>query len=531
MQNLYFLAYICFFLWIIRNVLFWVSLWQDREYRLDRLSAHIKETYKGRKLLFSPLNGVKILLILAFGLVVFNDAFLLPYQVIISILYVIQGILVLKEILNHQVKRPTMTLKAIAIIFLSLLFLSTLFLLPLTDKFLWFLVVDKLTIFVIALFVFFFAFPTEIYTDIQIQKAKKKLANNKHILIIAVSGSYGKSSTKECIAQILEKKYHVVKTFGSNNTPIGITKTILSRITQTTDIFVVEVGAYKRGEIAEICEIITPQISVTTSVSDQHLSLYGSVKNAIETERELLQALPKNGLSLFNGNNENTHELYKKYKRKKVLYVCTDKANEEANIIASNIVVMKDAVSFDVLLEGKVIHMKSPLLGAHMIENILPAIFLANYLKIPPTTITRAVANLVPPPKTMTKKILENGVIAIDDTFNASPESVKAALSYMSIYKRKKIFVLTPLIELGAHAIIHHYEIGRMIGLVCDYLFVTNSNFHDEIMRGVRDSDSNCQVVTIRPIEIAVQISNIAKKGDVVLFEGKEAGFVLNKLL
>jgi len=531
MQVFFIFVGFCFFLWLIRHILFWVSLWQDREYRLDRLLVNLKESYRGKQLFFSPFNIVKIALILAFGLVAFYDKLLFPYQILIGVVYCMEGVFVVQEILTHRLKRPIITLKATVIFFMSFMFVTLLLFLPLTDKFLWFLIVDKLIFVVVALFVFFFAFPTEIYTDILIQKARKRLIDNKNLLIIAVSGSYGKSSTKEFIAQVLSEKYQVVKTFGSQNTPIAIAKTIIDKITDATDIFIVEMGAYKKGEIAEICYFVTPKVSVTTSVSDQHLSLYGSVKNAIETEVELLRALPKNSVSLFNGNNENTLLLYAKYKRKKILYRCNYSEFKPADITASNVIVRKDSVSFTVNKNGKLLFMKTHLLGVHMIENILPAIFLADYLKIKTTAIKHAVANLLPPPKTMIKKILKNGSVAIDDTFNASPESVASAIEYIKIYEKKKFFVLTPLIELGAHAKNHHYEIGKMIGAVCDYLFLTNNNFYADIVRGIRDSRGICQVMIFRQQYIAQKIHELAKKGDVILFEGKEAAFVLQTLI
>lgn len=531
MTLLFIIASIGFFFWIVRNILFWVSLWQSKEYRFDRLSVHLRETLQGKRLLTSPLFVIKWFLLLFYVVIVFQDKLTPVYQLAITLLYVFECLIVCNEIRGyHQFKRPARTAKAYAIVVLTFILILTLYFIPMTDMFVWLLILDCLTIVCIGVFVFFFSFPTEMYTDFQIQKARQKLQRYKKLLVIAVSGSYGKSSTKEYIAHVLSEKFSVVKTLGSNNTPIGIAKTILNKIDNNTDIFVVEMGAYKRGEVAELCDIVRPAISVTTSVSDQHLSLYGNLKNAIDTELELIHALPKNGLALFNGNNKHTSELYKKCKKKKILYKASLQRNEQVDVAATNIMIGKNDVSFTVAAEGKRIHIQAPLLGGHMIENLLPAVYLAKYLGIPDAKIKKAFLSVTPPPKTMIQTGLPGGIVAVDDTFNISPESVQAVLQYMKIYKKKKILVLMPMIELGKNAKDRHREIGKMIGAICDNVFLTNKNFYKEILRGVTMSKGNCVVQTAPAHVIAREVMAIAEKGDIVVFEGKEAGIVLGKL-
>lgn len=548
MQNLFLITSIAFFSWIIRNTLFWVELWQSKEYRLDRLVVHLRETIQGNRLLFSPVSLVKWIILVGYSAVVFNDTYLTYYYWIVAAVFIFEGLRVLWELKSgYKLRRPARTAKALCIVGLTLLFISVLYLLPMADLYVWFLVLDRLLFFIVALFVFFFAFPTEIYTDMKIQKARTIIQRHKKLLVIAVSGSYGKSSTKEFIAQVLEEKFSVVKTIGSNNTSISIANTILNYINEKTEIFVVEMGAYKLGEVAQLCDIAPPKISVTTSVSDQHLSLYGSVKNAIDTELELIHALPKDGLAIFNGNNSNTEKLYKKTKKKKILYsVIASPAsqneesplrtaqlihNEKADITATNVTQQKDGLIFDVLLKGKTVHVKTRLLGTHMVENVLPAIFLANYLGINTQSIKKAVGVLNPPSKTMIRKLSPNGVVLIDDTFNASPESVRAAMKYMVVYKKKKILVLMPLVELGKHGRLRHYEIGAQAAKACDYLFVTNKNFYYDIQKGIVDGKGRCQLKYVRVPQLVENIIGLTKKDDIVVFEGKEAGRVLQNLL
>lgn len=531
MNIFFFLVSILFFLWTIRNILFWVALWQLKEYRFDRVFVHLKETGQGRILLFSPLPLLKWTVIFAYAVVVFNEALLFPYQVVVVIIFTFQAFLIFKEFFLHFLRKPVLTFKAIFIIFLTFFIIFLLFLFPLVEWLLWFLILDRFTPLLVAFFVFSLSFPTEIYRDLQIERAVKKIKNHKKLLVIAVTGSYGKSSTKDYIAQILGKRFRVLKTEGTNNTPIAIANTILLRLKKDTEIFIVEMGAYKRGEIAQMCQIVHPRIGVLTAVSHQHLSLFGNLENTFAAKYELIESLPKNGLALFNGNNKNLDRLYQKTKKKKALYQSKVSKGNKTDIFAFNINVKKTSVSFDTLLKNKVFHLNAPLIGKQNVENILPGIFIADYLGMTDKEIKKAVSSLSSLPKTMIYNLGLNGAALIDDTFNANPDAVLAALEYLKIYKGKKILVLQPMIELGKKADEEHYRVAQKISIVCDYLFLTNGNFYKPISEGVTDGRGNCLVKVGNPCEVAEFIGKNTKREDVVIFEGKETANILNQII
>lgn len=524
MNILFLIAAGGFFIWIFRNILFWICLWQLKEYRFDRVFVHLKETQQGKSLLFSKSSNLKWLIIFAYPF--------LPYQIIITAIFSFYAFLAFKEVYLRLFKRPVFTFKALIIIFLTLLSIFFLFQIPLIDKFVWLLLLDRLTPLIIGFFVFLFSFPTELYRDFKIEQAIKKIRLQKKILVIGITGSYGKSSTKEYIGQILEKKFKVVKTAGTNNTPIGIANTILSGLKKSTEVFVVEMGAYKKGEIREMCQIAQPKIGVLTGVNYQHASLFGNLKNAIAAKYELIEALPKNGLALFNGNNENASQLYKKTEKRKVLYkLFFDKPSRtDAAIYVFNAKTYKEKIAFDVFLKGKKLHFEAPLVGIQNIENILPGIFIADYLGMSNAQIEKAVAELLPLPKTMNLQKTADGVSLIDDTFNANSDAVLAALGYMKIYKGKKMLVLQPMIELGKNAKSEHYRIALEISRACDNLLLTNKNFYQEIIKGINNGGGRCAVFVDNPIKLAEFIRENTKRGDVVVFEGKEANAVFSKI-
>ena len=529
MNILLVIASIGFSLWIVKNTFFWVSLWQLKEYRFDRFFIHLRDTMQGRDILFSPLLFLKIAAILAYTYALSAHENLLPYDFFVFLTFTLQGIFVLGEMSSGNIKRPVLTYKAFAITFLTFICIFTLFFFPfIFEGFFWLLIIERLIPFIVAILIFFFSFPTEFYQDLQIKRAAEKIRAAKKLLVIGVTGSYGKSSTKDYIAQILGKEFRVVKTKGTNNTPIGVANTILSGLQKNTEIFIVEMGAYKIGEMDQICQIVHPKIGVLTAVNQQHLSLFGSVENTMRAKYELVERLPKNGIAIFNGNNANSYNLYKKTKKKKILYVCD--MSIKSDIKARSVVVEETRISFDVYLKRRKLHMEAPLLGGHNIENILPGIYIADFLGVSAERIKKAVGRLTPLPKTMVKHEV-GGISVIDDTFNANPKSVLSALDYIKIYKGKKTLVLQPMIELGKEAESEHYRIGLAISSICDFLFLTSKNFFSSVNKGIKDGNGKCVVKSGSVAELLSFINKLSKKGDIVFFEGKEAGLVLNKML
>ena len=517
--------------WIFIDTIFWGSLWQEKEYRWDRFSVFFKENLKAKEILFSPLSLLKIFAIIFYIFSVFTSSYSLQALDLIYLIYTLQFLLIVKNIFLRKIKRPVITLKSLVIVGLSFITLLVIIFNPLTGLWFWLLIVDKLLLLIISFYVFLFFFPTEIIEGIIIYKASKKIKKRSDILVIAVSGSYGKTSTKEYVAQILSAKFNVVKTLGSNNTPMGIARTILNNIKNDTHIFVVEMGAYKIGEIAQLCSIVKPQISITTGISDQHLSLYGNMENVIKSETELLENLPKNSLSIFNGNSLFMERLIKKCKGKKIIYYSNNNLNSEfENIYADNIKVSQNKTTFDFFMNNNKYSFETEILGKHVIENLLPALYLGFIKGLSYKEISAAVKLLKSPNHTLNRIIINKNIIGIDDTFNTSPQSVMSASEYISIYKTKKIIILSPLVELGKNAKLRHIEIGEILGKNFNEIILTNKNYFKEIVLGIKKSNKKPDIQVLDYNKIYEKIKD--NKGKVVvLFEGKEAGIVLKKFL
>lgn len=519
-----------FLIWIARKILYLTYLWQLKEYRFDRFFVHLKETEQGKELLFSRPSLFKWFLIFAYPAFSSSELLFSFYPYLVIILFFEDSYKTFIEIKNRLLLRPVLTVKAFVILLLSFLFILVLIAFPLTNIFVWVLIADKALPLFIAYLIFLFSIPTEFYYDYQVLRATEKIrSKKKKITVIGITGSYGKSSTKEFIAYILEKKFSVLKTRGTNNTQIGIANTILKKLSSRHEIFVVEMGAYKRCEIAGLCQMVRPQIGVLTAVNEQHNSLFGSLENTMKAKYELIESLPKNGIALFNGNNPNTKLLYEKGETKNIksyLYCMEKKKSEACVIVATNISVKQKKLTFDVEINEKTITIATQLLGKHNVENLLPAIFIAKILGVDKKKIQEALWEMAPLPQTM-QPIYRKGVTFINDTFNANPQALIAALDYIKTYRKKRFLVLQPMIELGKFADREHYICGKMAGEICDYIFLTNNNFLQSFIMGVREVNANAFVSVLSRREISEQIARLAQKSDVVLFEGKEAGLVL----
>lgn len=553
MNTLFNLLTIVYFVWIVRNILFWVSLWQIKEYRLDRLIVFLKETIQGRYLFTSIGSILKWLAIALYFLTIHRVYLASLLEYFVFLIYLFHSIKVLQELFGRALKRPVVTLKSFVLVILSFSVIVLLLFVPLSDKFLWLLFIDKITFAIVAFFIFFFSFPSELYRDFRIKRAVLKLQAHKKLLVIGVTGSYGKSSTKEFIAQILKKKFKILYTQKTDNTPIGIANTIHKGLDKNIEIFIVEMGAYKKGEISQICDIVRPKIGVLTGINNQHLSLFGNLINTMDTKYELIDSLPKNGLGFFNANNEYVrkllHRVTPESKKMKVFYRTEDSSSlfqkDSSSIVAYNVSHGKTFVVFDVQIysvergyKKRITNLRANVIGRHNIENILPGIFIADYLGLPSSEIRDAVFSLVGLSSKMTITRDVRGIICIDDTHNSNPEGILAILKYVKHYKsdsyyktQKKIFVLQPMIELGKNASEDHYRIAQEIGRVCDMLFLTNENYYNSIVRGVEDSGGKCIVAVGDPSEIIEFIDKNLEKEDIVVFEGRESSNAFKKLV
>lgn len=281
--------------------------------------------------------------------------------------------------------------------------------------------------------------------------------------VFAITGSNGKTSTKDLLAACLGAKYNVVKTQGNFNNEIGLPKTLLS-IEQDTDIAVVEMGMRGLGQIAELCRIAEPDSGLITNVGETHMELLGSMENIGKAKSEIVVDLPANGFAVLNGDNEYVLQAASKTKAKVVYFGL----GEQCDYRGSDIVTSGAGTTFTCTEKatGKAVRVRLQLIGEHNVYNALSAIAGAACYGVPMEDSVRALATA-----RLTgsrQEIIYIGDITfINDAYNASPASMEAALKTLAEAKKaarghaRTIAVLADMLELGAISEEAHRRVGR----------------------------------------------------------------------
>ncbi|MDR1955434.1 MAG: UDP-N-acetylmuramoyl-tripeptide--D-alanyl-D-alanine ligase [Treponema sp.] len=343
-----------------------------------------------------------------------------------------------------------------------------------------------------------------------IADARRILQKMPRLLVIGITGSYGKTSTKYFLYRLLSPRYQVLMTPESYNTPMGVVKTIRGQLKPIHEIFICEMGAKKPGEIKEICDIVHPHYGIISSIGPQHLETFKSLDNIIKTKFELARALPEDGLMFLNYENDYIRQT--PAGRKTVSY---GRTSAGCDYTARNIRVSSAGSSFAITLSsGREQHFETKLLGMHNVENITGAIAVADYLGLDPEDLRLSVRRLESVPHRL-ELIRRNGITIIDDAFNANVSGTKAALEVLNGFDAFKILITPGMIELGEQEDAYNREFGRAAGRVCDYVILVGARQTRSILAGLRSVQYPEET-----IYIAEQVEEAFRKIDTIPAKG-----------
>lgn len=541
---MYILLSIFWFVWEIKYILFWLYLWQLKDYHTGRFIDHFR-TYKGKELV---INSAQILKIILLALFLVSDGLFIYLFYLVFLVYLFEVIVFLRGIFAKTARRPAITLKilfltaisfAVVILFLDL---GAKFKNTLQPAFL--LGFDVLTPLIISIIVLLFQPFFVLLRNNTLKKAKKRIEEIRSasgLKVIAITGSYGKTATKEFLSTILSKKYKVLKTKAHQNSEIGVAKCILEDLKPEHQIFIAEVGAYNKGKVKEVCSFLKPQIGIVTGVNEQHMALFGSLANLLSAEGggELADSLPEDGIMVVNGDNKYCLELCKRtigsIKLNRKIYSLSNKVID-SDIWADSITIHKTYISFVAIDKtGEMMHFEVKVLGKQNVQNLLGAILMAKELGMNFGQIADACKDIFEGQAGMILKQEKHGIYIADSSYSANPDGVYADLDYLSIYQGKRVIVMPCLIELGVKSSEIHEKIGRKIAEVCDLAIITTKDKFAEIERGFNDVKGQKEFYALRPTGINIArcllcdkpkdiysiITIFCKSGDAVLLEGR----------
>lgn len=317
-----------------------------------------------------------------------------------------------------------------------------------------------------------------------INDAKRILSEMPDLHKVGITGSYGKTSMKFYLSELLASQYETLKTPESFNTPMGVTITVRRDLKPTHEYFICEMGARRVHEIKELCDIANPHDGIITSVGPQHLETFGSIENVLNTKFELADSVSALGKIYLNGDNELIRKKAPEYSN-----AVTYGLQEGNDWRATDIAVSDKGTEFTVTSpDGKSCRYTTKLLGEHSVLNLTGAIAYAVGTGIPMEKLVLPVKRIASVPHRLQLLDKGNGVIFIDDAYNSNPSGCRAALNVLGLFDACRILVTPGMVELGAEQEELNYEFGQEASKACDYIVLVGKNQTVPIYNGIKDS-------------------------------------------
>jgi len=343
--------------------------------------------------------------------------------------------------------------------------------------------------------------------------------NKYNIPVIGITGSVGKTSTKDMVACVLSKSYEVLKTQGNFNNEIGLPLTLLN-LEPRHQAAVIEMGMSGFGEISRLTAAAQPEVAVITNIGVSHIEKLGSQQGILAAKLEILEGLKQGGLVALNGDDPLLKALSGKLGFRTVFYGMEAGLDYCARDYRS---LGESGTEFNIVIEGLKYRVKVPVPGIHNVYNALAAIAVGLEMKIPMNTIVEGIAQFSP--GNMRQNIIgHKGLKIINDAYNASPQSMQAAISVLEELsaKTRGIAVLGDMLEMGVLSREQHYSVGNFIKDKKISILITVGNESANILQAVADSGNSA--ISLRHFEdnshALDYLKSIVKQGDYILIKG-----------
>jgi UDP-N-acetylmuramoyl-tripeptide--D-alanyl-D-alanine ligase len=371
-------------------------------------------------------------------------------------------------------------------------------------------------------------------------------------LVVGITGSYGKTTTKFCVGEVLAADRPTLVTPNSYNSFLGVLRTINEQLEYRHRAFVVEMGMFRRGDIAELCELVHPSIAVITAIGPMHLERLGSIESIAAAKGELLDALPAGGHFITNAGDPRCLELAARSHVPVTLFGIDDgpggaapvaaasgaigtpagtthpppKNNPFVQVIARDIALADGRTTFQLHLDGPgspATSVSAGLLGRHNVLNLLAAAAVGRVLEIDPARIAEGLAQVrAPDHRLQPIANARAGVVVIDDAYNSNPDGAAAALQVLGEHPAARRLLVTPgMVELGELESELNRRFGEQAGAVCDIAILVGPARTAPIRDGLATAGMSPESIhVVRDIGEATELlARLTRTGDVVLFE------------
>jgi UDP-N-acetylmuramoyl-tripeptide--D-alanyl-D-alanine ligase len=359
-----------------------------------------------------------------------------------------------------------------------------------------------------------------------VRRAQRRLADVAP-LVVGITGSYGKTTTKACVAAVLDVLGPAYPTPASFNSYLGVVRAINEGLKGEHKSFVVEMGAYREGDVAELCELTRPSIAVLTAVGPAHLERFGSIEAIERAKGEIAASLPPDGTFVTRGDDERLRRVAAERARCPTIFIGLA-GGPGIDVWPENVRTTTGRTTFDLCIgDGDEVlraAVRTRLLGGHNVANLLAAAAVGHATGLEIAQIAAALSRVRPPahrlePITNTA----SGVVVIDDSYNSNPAGAASAIDVLAQHPAERRILVTPgMVELGEMEEAENRRLGERAAAVCDRVIVIGSTRGARaVEEGLRAGGLDGDRIVVAPDGAAAHtiIATETRRGDVILFE------------
>lgn len=565
---------------LIKNLLWSLYFWQIKEYRWDRFWTHIRWDQEDRNR-NTYLTGLKFI-IFAFMTFLFTYPAIGIFSIILAyIIWSVEAFEFAVDTLQQKIIKPSIkNLRNILIIALYIFVLSILIALisipfleiqrsnttsSLTEYFnyinnsgfngisngefaipdIYFLfgIFSFLAIFldiaapiISTIFVYLTAPISFIKREFTVYKARKKLSRLPNLKIIGITGSQGKTTTKEILYELIKNNFITVKTPENLNTDIGVAQTILNYVGDETQVLIAEMGTYKTGELRKICKNFPPDISIITDIDTQHVGLFGSRQKLAAGKAEIAEYMKKGGTIILNGDNEYCKKIASNINEKVIIVASSSKEflfkhPNSLVILADDIKSDNKQTQFNLKVNGIKYSTKYNYSQSHLWLNFSIAFSAALALDLKPEVISKLVPKVDTKLPRLEIETGDNNFIIINDSYNSSLKGFLAAVDFMNMNFKgsgKRIILTKGIFELGKLKNDIYENLIEKIKDKFDILITTDIKLA-QIARKYSDASN---VYTFRNVDSLIyEIRKLVQPEDILLIEGRVSPRIMSELV
>lgn len=513
--------FILWFLSAFADYADYVHIFQLKEYRWDRFKDFLF-TEQGKSYLFSYSFLWRSFLAIIIFFWPINEVIYIKY-ILIS-LFTIDLLYNLYRIIKRKFVRPNFTYKA-SLIIISVILLEGLLFVFKKD---WMALIILLIIrfLLVGLVVKIINLFSTLVKKYLINQATKKIQKYHNLTIVGITGSYGKTSIKKFLTHILSTKYNVISTPKNINTEIGIARFILKNDFSDYGIFVVEMGAYQKGEIKLICDMVKPKVGILSAINEQHLSLFGNIKNTQKTKYELLRALPKDGLAVVNADNPYTREFIHELNTNVSTFGL--EVDNNPTCLIKDIKPTSSGLYCKGIINGNEHEVQTRLIGEFNAMNIAPCILVSTFLGLNPVEIKKQIETL----PTNLEIFHYGNCEIINDSYNSNPDGFKAALDVLNKFSssKRRIIITRGMLELGERSKEIHENIGEEISFIADELVIITPDFAKFLKAGTLEKYKINVLEKFERQELLDYVKSLKNTNCVILLENRIPSNVMDEL-